>query len=194
MVYGPDPSPLIAVLDHRGTLTGGFVDAVASPVGVLYMLENMLALAPGPGGGVAVTNTHFSSRIRSYANSGRFVREIPVLYKAGAWAPLGRRPAQINDTSLERVARTSVDLTWDENRRFFWVLAGYVDRTPEGEWITGREVYRYDPDGGYRGSLVLPRAATSIAVGPDGRFWMIDADGVVHAFRVTDPDMQTGDA
>jgi len=115
-----------------------------------------------------------------------------VLYKAGAWAPLGRRPAQINDASIESVARTSGDLVWDQKRGLFWVLAGYVDRTPEGEWVVGREVYRYDAVGNYRGSVMLPQAATSIGAGPDGRFWSIDADGVVRAFRLTDPDMEPG--
>ncbi len=188
MAYGPDPSPLIAVLDRSGNMAGGFVEAVEAPVGLLYMLENMLALAPGPEGGISVTNTHFASRIRSYRAGGGLVREIPVLYKAGAWAPLGRRPAEINDASLELLARTSSDLAWDDRRRLFWVLAGYVDRTPEGEWIIGREVYRYDPDGNYRGSLMLPDPAVSIATSPDGRFWTVDAEGIVQAFRVTDPD------
>ena len=93
-----------------------------------------------------------------------------------------------DDASLELLARTSSDLAWDDRRRLFWVLAGYVDRTPEGEWIIGREVYRYDPDGNYRGSLMLPDPAVSIATSPDGRFWTVDAEGIVQAFRVTDPD------
>lgn len=188
MVYGPDPQPLISVLDPSGNLTGGFVEPVSTAIGILYMLENMLALAPAPNGGIAVSNTHFSSRIRAYGIGGSLVREIPVLYKAGAWAPLGRRPAQINDASLARLARTSSALAWDAGRQLFWVLAGYVDQTPEGEWIIGREVYRYNAAGEYRGSLMLPQRAIKIAAGPDGRFWTIDMEGIVRAFRVTDPD------
>jgi len=188
LVYGPDPEPLIGVIDRAGNPTGGFVDAVPATIGILYMLENMLAMAPGPDGGIAVSNTHFSSRIRVYGAGGRLTDEIPVLYKAEAWAPLGRRPAEVNDASIGRLARTSGGLAWDERRKLFWFLAGYVDQTPEGEWVTGREAYRYDAGGTYRGSVMLPHRAIDIAAGPDGRLWTIDIDGVVHAFRVTDPD------
>ena len=188
MTYGPDPSPIVQVMDRNGNVSGGFVDAVPAPAGVLYLLENMLRVAEAPGGGVAVSDTHFGSRIRVYEPSGELRLEIPVLYKAGAWAPLGRRPELINDESLARVARTATDLAWDPSRRLYWVLAGYVDQTPEGEWIIGREAYRYDLEGQYRGSVVLPQHTTSLAAGTDGRLWTIDVDGVVHGFRVTDPD------
>ena len=190
MAYDPDPQPLIRVLDGAGNVTGGFVEPVSTTIGILYVLENMLALAPAPNGGIAVSNTHFSSRIRVYGSGGDLLREIPVLYKAEAWAPLGRRPAKINSASVARVALTSNALAWDEGRQLFWVLAGYVDQTPDGEWIIGREVYRYAAAGEYRGSLMLPQRATAIAAGPDGRFWTIDLAGIVRAFRVTDPDTE----
>ena len=189
LVYGPDPSTLVRVFDRAGIETGGFAAPVRAEIGILYMLENMARLAPTPGGGVALGNTHFASAIRVFDSGGGLATEIPVLYKAGAWAPLGRRPALINDESLERIARTVTDLAWDERRRLFWVLAGYVDQTPEGEWIIARELYRYDPDGNYRGTAVLPHRAAAAEIAPDGRLWTIDIDGVVHGFRVTDPDM-----
>jgi len=189
LVYGPDPAPLIGVVDHRGNTSGGFVEATPSPVGILYMLQNMLSMAPGPDGGVAVSSTHFDSIVRVYRQGGQLSQEIDVLYKAGAWAPLGRRPAEINDVSIGRIARTTTDLAWDSRRQLFWVLAGYVDQTPEGDWIIGREAHRYGADGRYRGSVMLPHRATALAVGPDGRLWTIDIDGAAHAFRVTDPDV-----
>ncbi|HEX9699805.1 MAG TPA: NHL repeat-containing protein [Acidobacteriota bacterium] len=189
MTYGPDPSPLIRVLDRSGNPTGGFADPVPTPVGVMYLLENVTSLAPAPGGGVAIADSYFSSRIRVYEPGGALAREIPVLYKAGAWAPLGRRPTELNDESLQLLARTSSDLAWDERRGLFWLLAGNVDRNPDGEWIIGTELYRYDPNGVYHGSLMLPQRNIVVAVGPDGRVWTIDIEGVVHAFRVSDPDM-----
>jgi hypothetical protein len=36
---------------------------------------------------------------------------------------------------------------------------------------------------------MLPQRNIVVAVGPDGRVWTIDIEGVVHAFRVSDPDM-----
>lgn len=188
MTYGPDPSTMVRVLDHSGFETGGFADPVEAEAGILYMLENMAAMAPAPGGGVALASTHFASLIRVFDVGGSLRSEVPVLYKAGAWAPLGRRPALLNDASLDRIARTATDLAWDEGRQLFWVLCGYVDQSPEGEWTIARELYRYDAEGTYRGSLMLPQRAAAVAVAPDGRLWTIDVDGVVHAFRVSDPD------
>jgi len=189
LIYGADPSTMVRVLDRSGFETGGFADPVKSEVGILYMLENMAVMAPGPSGGVALASTHFASLVSVFDVGGSLRTEIPVLYKAGAWAPLGRRPALLNDASLDRIARTATDLAWDEGRRLFWVLCGYVDQSPEGEWTIAREIYRYDAEGTYRGSLMLPQRAAAIAVAPDGRLWTIDVDGVVHAFRVSDPDM-----
>ncbi|MGD8331417.1 MAG: 6-bladed beta-propeller [Acidobacteriota bacterium] len=192
LMYGPDPAPLIAVLDSTGNITGGFIDPVESSVGILYMLENMMAMASDPGGGIGVVNTHFASLLRRYEAGGELLGETPVLYKAQAFAPLGRRPTQVNEASLGRIARTASDLAWDEGRRLYWVLAGYVDQTPEGQWIVGREVYRYAPSGEYRGSVMLPQQATSLAIAPDGRLWTMDIDGVAHGFRVTDPETAPG--
>jgi hypothetical protein len=192
MMYGPAPESLIVVLDRSGSPSGGFIAPQMSDTGILYMLENMLAIAPDPAGGVAVASTHFDSLIRRFDAGGASRGEIPVLYKAEAWAPLGRRPAAINDASLARIARAASDLAWDESRRLFWVLAGYVDQTPEGEWIIGQEVYRYSPDGTYRGTVVLPQQAVRIAIDPDGRLWTLDFEGVARAFRVTDPDSVLG--
>ena len=191
MTYGPDLSPVIHVLDHQGTVTGGFVDAVPAAAGIMYMLENMICMAPARSGGIAVSNTHFASRVRVYGSGGALRMEIPVLYKAGSWAPLGRRPGDINDASLDRVARTSSDLAWDEARQLFWVLAGYVDRTADEEWVIGRELYRYDANGTYRDSLMLPQRTAVVQPGPGGRIWTIDVEGVVHAFLLRDPDVQS---
>lgn len=189
MFLGPDKRALIQVLDRRGAPLDALIEPTPSDAGFLYLMENSLRLSTAPPGGFAVANTHFSSRIRTYDPSGSLRREIPVLYKAGAWAPLGQRPPEINETSLEQIARTCTDLAWDPVRRVFWVLAGYVDQTPEGEWIAAHELYRYAPDGTYRGSAMLPFQGVAVGAGPDGRIWVIDAEGVVHGFRVEDPDM-----
>ncbi|MFQ5742072.1 MAG: NHL repeat-containing protein [Acidobacteriota bacterium] len=190
MVLGPDPRPLVQVLDRSGRPIDGFVEATPTSAGALYLLENALALAPAPDGGIAASNLYLASRIRLYRPSGKLRREIPVLYKAGPWAPLGRRPSMLNEASIQRVARTASDLAWDPVRRLYWVLAGYVDQTPEGEWVIGQELYRYDVEGHYRGSAMLPFRGLVVAGGPDSRVWVIDIDGVVHAFRVRDTDMK----
>ena len=185
---GPDPSPLIQILDRSAVPLGAAVPPTPSDKGILYMLENVVSLAHTADGGFAVATTHFSSLIRTFDREGRPRGEIPVLYKTEAWAPLGRRPAEINDASLEFIARTATDLAWDPRRELLLVLAGYVDRTTEGEWITGREVYRYAVDGSYHGTVILPHSAMRIAADPDGRLWTLDVDGVARAFRITDPD------
>ena len=109
-------------------------------------------------------------------------QEIPVLYKAEGFAPLGRRPAVHRDASLtrasiDRLAHPCADLVWDPRSRLFWFLGGNVDRTPDDRWIRGREVYRYDAEGRYRGSLVLPFVAVALAAGGDGSLWAIDSAG-----------------
>lgn len=188
MLLGADASALVRVVDRDGNELDGMGAAVPADVGILYLLENSRKLAAAPEGGIALVNTHIYSRLRIFASTGVLRREIPVLYKAETWAPLGERPSQWNDQTVERVARTAAGLAWDGNRRLWWVLAGYVDRTPDGEWIIGRELYRYDVDGIYRGTLVLPQPTVSVAASLDGRVWTLDIDGVLHGWQVTDPE------
>jgi hypothetical protein len=38
---------------------------------------------------------------------------------------------------------------------------------------------------------MLPFRGTALAISPDGRVWITDIDGVVHAFVVRDPDMES---
>jgi hypothetical protein len=192
MILGPDKRGLVHVLDRSsGSPLDAFVEAVEARAGILYLLHNSYGIAPGPAGDLALCDLHFSSRIRLFSAAGTLRREIPVLYKAGAWAPLGREPGALNDRTIETIARTASDITWDPLRRLYWVLSGYTDRDPDGEWIIGREVYRYDANGVYRGSAMLPFRGTALAISPDGRVWITDIDGVVHAFVVRDPDMES---
>lgn len=188
LVLGPEATALVHELGRQGEPLEVHVDPVPASAGILYMLRNTLRIAPRPGGGFAVAETHVVSRIRVYSKDGALERETPVLYKADAWAPLGRLPELVNEESLGRVARTASDLAWDARRGMYWLLAGYVDRTPEGEWVVGQEIYRYDESGEYRGSVVLPSPTRRLAASPDGRIWTIDAEGVVHSFRVADPE------
>ncbi len=97
----------------------------------------------------------------------------------------------MNDESLKTIAKTASDLTWDPLRNVYWLLAGYSDQDPDGEWIIGQELYRYDADGNYRGSAMLPMRATVLAAAPDGMIWIADIEGVLHGFTVRDPDMES---
>jgi len=191
MIMGPDERSLVHVLDRSGAPVDAFVDATEAQAGILYLLRNTFCVAPGPAGGIALSDTHFASRIRIFSPGGALQRDIPVLYKAGAWAPLGRQPATLNDETLDRIAKTASDLAWDPLRRVYWLLAGYSDQDPDGEWVIGQEIYRYAADGSYRGSAMLPFRGTILAVAPDGKIWIADIDGVLHGFVVRDPDMES---
>ena len=193
LVLGPEIEPLVSVLDRDGEDLARIVPAVPNKVGVLYALTNKRRIAPAPGGGFALAHTHVRSRVQIYDRLGSTTAAIDVLYKGSVWAPLGRLPRHISDRSLDRVARTSSDISWDEGRSLYWVLAGYVDRTAEGDWTTGTELYRYDTSGAYRGSVMLPYPARVVAAAADHTIWVIDDMGVVRQHRLRDPDL-AGDA
>ena len=194
LIFGPDSGPLIQVLTRDGRVQRAFLQPRTATAGILFFLVNTLQLAADPGGGVAVAETHGISRVRRYFPAGDLAKEIPVLYKAGTWAPLDRMPRMVNEASVSRIARTATDLCWDPQRRLFWVLAGYSDRTSEAEWISGQEIYRYSADGKYRGSLMLPVQAIALVIAPDGKIWVIDGEGLVHGFRLRDRDMEPSPA
>jgi len=188
LVAGSDPAPLVRAFDRDGNPVGSAVTPVHADIGLLYFLQNTLRMAPAPGRGFAVADTHVRSRIRTFDEEGAPVGTIPVLYKAEGWAPLGRLPAGLDDASLQGVARTATDLTWDPRRAIYWVLGGYSDRNPDGSWVSGRELYRYDREGTYRGSLILPFSALRLAASADGTIWLLDGEGRVHRMRVRDPE------
>ncbi len=188
-MFGPAAEPLVTVLDRDGTHLDSIVPPQPSDVGILYFLLNTRRIAPAPGGGFALAHTHVTSQVQLYDRLGTPTATIDTLYKAASWAPLGRLPRHISDQSLDRVARTATDVAWDASRGLYWVLAGYVDRTSEGTWTTGTELYRYDTKGVYRGSVMLPYAARVVAPAPDRTVWLIDEEGVLHQLRLRDPDL-----
>jgi len=170
-----------------------FLEAFVAPetqtVGILYFLANTHRIAADPGGGFALSDMHVHGRVRRFDRTGFQVASFGLLYKADALAPLGRLPGMISEDSLARIARTSLDVRWDPAQNLFWVLAGYVDRLADGRWVQGNEVYRYGPDGEYRGTVPLPRQARRIAPAPDGTLWILDTEGVAYRYRLRDPDV-----
>ena len=183
-----DQEPLVRILDRDGVVLDGMVPPQQDKIGLFFFLRNALRIAPAPNGGFALADTHVRARIRVYAVTGELEREIPVLYKAQAWAPLGRVPSAATDESLRRVARTATDLCWDPRRRLYWVLAGTVDRRAGGEPVLAREVYRYDVAGNYQGSVMLAFRGLAMAAAPDGTLWVLDVDGAAHRLRIDDPE------
>ncbi len=188
-IFGPDNLPLVQELDRDGRPVSGHVPTHEVEPGVIYFLANTLRITATPGGGFALANTHLHSRISMYGATGELERTIPTLYKADSWAPLGRVPEVLTDDSLERVAKTSMGITWDPGRSLYWVLAGYTDRDADGSWVIGRELYRYGADGRYSGSVMLPFHGIGIAASPDNTIWVLDIDGIVHRLRIADPDV-----
>ena len=191
------PERTVLALTRDGSLLDGYAAAPRSASTALVGLLARGHLALAPLGGFALADMYLYSRIRLFSPTDGHLhggllpgaQEIPVLYKAEGFAPLGRRPAVHRDASLtrasiDRLAHPCADLVWDPRSRLFWFLGGNVDRTPDGRWIRGREVYRYDAEGRYRGSLVLPFVAVALAAGGDGSLWAIDSAGGLRRWRI----------
>lgn len=189
MIFGPEDHPLVYSLDRDGVELESFVAPEQQRVGILYFLANTHRMAADPEGGFALSDTHVHGRVRRFDRTGFELGVFGLLYKADALAPLGRLPELVNEDSLTSVARTSLDVRWDAAQNLFWVLAGYVDRLADGTWVQGNEVYRYAPNGEYRGTVPLPRPARRIAPAADGTLWVLDVEGVVYRYRLRDPDV-----
>ena len=148
------PERTVFALSRDGSLLDGYAAAPRSASTALVGLLARGHLALAPLGGFALADMYLYSRIRLFSPTDGHLhggllpgaQEIPVLYKAEGFAPLGRRPAVHRDASLtrasiDRLAHPCADLVWDPRSRLFWFLGGNVDRTPDGRWIRGREVY-----------------------------------------------------
>lgn len=188
MLFGPEEEPLVYSYDRDGRPLGAFVVPEPHAVGIVYFLANTHRLAADPAGGFALADMHVRGRVRRYDRVGGGLQDFGVLYKVDALAPLGRLPEMINDDSMARVARTSLDIYWDGHQNLFWILAGYVDRLADGTWVQGIEIYRYDSEGRYHGTVPLPRAARRAAPAPDGTLWILDTEGVAYRYRLRDPE------
>lgn len=188
MLYGAESEPLITAFNRLGDEAGRYIPPVPQTVGILHFLLNTYRLTGAPEEGFVLADTHVRGRLRLFSATGTPADEIGLLYKADAWAPLGRLPNLINDASVERIARTCLDVVWDPYRNLFWALAGYTDRLDDGTWVQGVEIYRYDRHGRYRGTVVLPVAARRIAPAPDGTLWTLDTEGIARHYRFLDRD------
>ncbi len=186
MIYGAESTPLLTALSRDGEPAGRYLPPVPETVGILHFLRNTHRLSGAPGDGFVVADTHVQGRLRLFSAHGEPGDEIGLLYKADAWAPLGRLPKLINDASVARIARTCLDVVWDPYRNLFWALAGYTNQREDGTWIQGTEIYRYSAEGSYRGTVVLPVSARRIAPAPDGTLWTLDTEGVARQYRLLD--------
>ncbi|HEK86331.1 MAG TPA: 6-bladed beta-propeller [Candidatus Aminicenantes bacterium] len=165
--------PLINVYGLDFNLQSSFMKAIKTDDLMLNMLINSVLMKVDRAGNLVCGHQFVLNKIEVFDRKNKMVKSFEIVSK-------GEKPeTQIlkmrikNDRDVQKVPFILADLSFDSNN-YYYFLTGASGQAPDGKKEKGREIYKYDSQGRYQNTIVLPCEAKLIAIGDDGALYLID--------------------
>lgn len=165
--------PLINVYGLDFNVQSSFMKAIKTDDLMLNMLINSVLMKVDRAGNLVCGHQFVLNKIEVFDRKNKMVKSFEIVFK-------GEKPeTQIlkmrikNDQDVQKVPFILADLSFDPSN-FYYFLSGASGQGPEGKKEKGREIYKYDSQGRYQGTIVLPCEARLIAIGDDEALYLID--------------------
>jgi len=71
-----------------------------------------------------------------------------------------------------------------DSQNNYYFLAGNTGLKPDGLPERGREIYKYNAQGKYQATIILPEKAVLISFGPDDSLYLIDSNYCLRKFKL----------
>ncbi|MBC7362833.1 MAG: 6-bladed beta-propeller [Candidatus Aminicenantes bacterium] len=165
--------PLINIYSSDFNLENSFLKAIKTDDLMLNLLINSIIMKIDRAGNLICGHQFGLNKIEILDRKGKMVRSFEIIYK-------GERPEipvlkmKIkSDKDVRKVPFILADISFDSGN-FYYFLAGEGSQSPDAKKEKGREIYKYDSQGRYQGTIVLPCGAKLIGIGDDGALYLVD--------------------
>jgi len=88
-----------------------------------------------------------------------------------------------NDLDVQKIAYFVGDVAFDSHNNYYF-LAGNTGLKSDGLPERGREIYKYNCQGEYLGTILLPEKAVLISFGPDDSLYLLDSNYTLRKFKM----------
>jgi len=165
--------PLINVYQSDFKLEKGFYKAIKTEDTMLNMLINTIVIKADRAGNLVCGHQFGLNKIVVFDAQGKKVRNFEIIYKGEQPEITVLKMRIRSDRDAQKMPYIMADMTIDD-RNFYYFLGGHMGKRPDGRIERGREIYKYDSQGHYQGTIILPCEARLIAIGDDGALYLVD--------------------
>ncbi|MFA4926305.1 MAG: 6-bladed beta-propeller [Candidatus Aminicenantales bacterium] len=171
-IFGPGFSPVATCLKPSKTsdLT-------------LNILANQFILKKDRAGQLVCARQFGLNQIQVYDENGQLNRNFEIIYKGNSVASPGLDLSVRSDLDAQKIAYLVADMAIDSQNNYYF-LAGNTGLKPDGLPERGREIYKYNAQGKYQATIILPEKAVLISFGPDDSLYLIDSNYCLRKFKL----------
>ena len=175
---------LIKKLDTNGKVLSEFLTPIRTKEISLYLLYNSILMKKDKKGNLIVARKWGLNQVMIFDIHDKFRREFKVIYKGSKWIKAGIADFPINtDEDIEKIPFIIADLSFDSENNYYF-LSGNIEKKQNGTFERRREIYKYNSEGNYLGTIILPTPAKLIHIDKRNNLLIIDDNFILRKYRI----------
>ncbi|HOM95152.1 MAG TPA: 6-bladed beta-propeller [Candidatus Saccharicenans sp.] len=175
--------PLIRIYNSDFKEIGAFLKPVKASDTSVNLLANQFVMKKDRLGQLVCARQFCLNEIQIYDADGHLNHRFDILYKAANLASPGIDVTIKNDLDVQKIAYFVADVAFDSRNNYYF-LAGNTGLKSDGLPERGREIYKYNSQGEYLGTILLPEKAVLISFGADDSLYLLDSNFTLRRFKI----------
>ncbi len=174
---------LIKIIDKSGKVKEGFLPFLKTENMYTNMLCNLLLMKLDKKNNIIIANQFCLNRVLIFDKRNKLKRKFQILYKAAQWVGTGYDFSIKDEKDLNKIAFIIADFTFDKNNNIYF-LSGNIKKRRDGLFEKGREIYKYNLEGKYLGTIILPISGRLICIDNKNNLFLIDREFILRKYKI----------
>jgi len=175
--------PLIRIYNSDFNQIGSFLKPVKASDPSVNLLANQFVIKKDRLDQLVCARQFCLNEIQVYDADGQLNHRFEIVYKAANVASPGIDLTIKNDLDVQKIAYFVGDVAFDSHNNYYF-LAGNTGLKSDGLPERGREIYKYNCQGEYLGTILLPEKAVLISFGFDDSLYLLDSNYTLRKFKM----------